>query len=112
MKERDDQPDYIKIYSDIINKKYPEKYETCKDLLSKSQLDTLEVITLNDKIFGVKEKFSVVTRTHRAYDTSTIVKILDYQKKYHLTNTQLANHFALSRNTVAKWKKLCFSSSV
>jgi hypothetical protein len=35
--------------------------------------------------------------------------MLDYQKKNKLTNSQLAKHFKLSRNTVTKWKRLFVS---
>jgi DNA-binding transcriptional regulator YiaG len=44
----------------------------------------------------------------RSYKIPDIQKILDYQNKYQLNNSQFANHFQLSRNTVAKWKKMEF----
>ncbi|WP_419867928.1 helix-turn-helix domain-containing protein [Chryseobacterium sp. CT-SW4] len=98
------QPNYKKIYTDIINKKYPEKLTTCKTLLLKNKLSFLDVIKLNQKIFGNNETLSGNQR-HRSYDVKTIFEILDYQKKHNLNNSQLAIHFKLSRNTVAKWKK-------
>lgn len=45
------------------------------------------------------------SRRHHSYDLASIIDILEYQKKNQLNNIQLANHFKLSRNTVAKWKK-------
>lgn len=47
-----------------------------------------------------------VNKSHRAYSKEAIYKILEYQKKNCLNNTQLAKHFKLSRNTVTKWKIL------
>ena len=105
MERQYDNPDYVKIYSDIIRIKYPDKYEICKDLLSKKQLDALEVITLNNRIFGAEKKYSSINGSFRSYDTNSIFKILDHQKKFNLTNIELAKHFGLSRNTVTKWKK-------
>ncbi|HUH25918.1 MAG TPA: helix-turn-helix domain-containing protein [Flavobacterium sp.] len=47
-----------------------------------------------------------MNQKYRSYDKATIIEILNYQKKNGLNNTQLANHFKLSRNTVAKWERL------
>ena len=43
---------------------------------------------------------------HRSYCKTTILKILDYQISHALNNTQLAQHFDVSRNTIAKWRRL------
>ena len=93
-------PNYKRIYSDILKKKYPEKIEYCNSILQKTKLSTLDIIQLNEKIFGSNSP------RLRSYSKSDILKILDYQKKHKLNNSQLANHFKLSRNTVAKWKKM------
>lgn len=101
------QPDYKRIYSDILNKKFPHKKEECKSLLNKKQLSVLDIIELNQKIFETSdEKTLQNNQRHRSYNRKDIIQILDYQKKHHLNNTQLAAHFKLSRNTVAKWKKM------
>lgn len=105
MDEKYGEPDYVRIYSDIIQMKYPEKYEICKDLLSKKQLDALEVITLNNRIFGTGKKYLSGNGKYRSYDHKAIMKILNHQRKFNLSNIQLAKHFGLSRNTVSKWKK-------
>lgn len=100
------EPDYKRIYSDMINTKYPDKKESCKVLLEKPKLSVLDVIQINKKIFGVMDKETeVFNQKHRSYDKTTILEILNYQKSKKLSNIELADHFKLSRNTVAKWKK-------
>ena len=67
----------------------------------------MDVIHLNDTLFRNKsKKTQEIDQTHRSYDKNTINWILNYQEKHQLNNTQLANHFKLSRNTVTNWKKL------
>lgn len=103
-------PDYHNIYTDIINKKHPDKKEVCKFLLEKEYLSSMDIIELNKKIFGLHDKQTeVFNQKHRSYEESDILQILNYQKKHKCNNKQLANHFKLSRNTVTKWKKM-FSS--
>lgn len=100
-------PNYKQIYLDILSKKCPHKEDECEKLLEKKSLSALDIIELNKKIFGTgnqqSEKFN---QSQRSYDKSDILQILNYQKEYKLNNTQLAIHFKLSRNTVAKWKKM------
>lgn len=99
-------PNYKRIYNDIIARDHPHKQDQCKTILKKADLSMLDVIKLNNIIFGIKDKETLVfNQMHRSYDKSTILEILDYQDKNNLNNTQLANHFKLSRNTVTKWKK-------
>ena len=100
-------PDYKQIYTDILDKKYPDKKEECKIILEKEQLSTIHIIELNQKIFGVGDKETErFNQKHRSYSKTDILQILDYQNKNKLNNSQLANHFQLSRNTIAKWKKM------
>lgn len=101
--EKDKQPDFKQIYTDIIAKKYPHKYEECACLLAKNELLTLDILRLNTIIFGLSEKNNGQYRSYKRLD---IIRILKYQKKNNLNNSQLAIHFKLSRNTVAKWKKV------
>ncbi|MFC4687479.1 helix-turn-helix domain-containing protein [Epilithonimonas pallida] len=96
-------PDFSLIYSDILSHQYPEKREECQSLLAKSSLSALDIMELNKKIFG---KSGSINQKYRSYGKSDILHILHYQKKYRLNNSQLANHFGLSRNSVAKWKKM------
>ena len=97
---------YNKIFSDIIEKKYPHKKEECLALLQKQVLTTIDIIKLNQKIFGISKENEISNLQHRSYVKSDILQILDYQKKHKLNNSQLANHFKLSRNTVSKWRKI------
>ncbi len=97
-------PDYKIIYTDIINKKYPHKAIECSSILEKKELSVIDIIELNQKIFGTDiESFN---RKYRSYSRQDILHILNYQKRYNLNDSQLANHFKLSRNSVAKWKKI------
>lgn len=98
-------PNYHKIYTDIINSKYPEKKEICKHFMEKKELSALDVIKINELIFsGIGFSCEKVNHKFRSYDGSSILEILNYQKKYNLNNTETALHFKLSRNTIAKWK--------
>ncbi|MDR4950909.1 helix-turn-helix domain-containing protein [Chryseobacterium sp. ES2] len=98
-------PDYKKIYSDLVDLKYPEKKHECAKILSKKNLSAFDVIEINRIIFSYNQNIKS-NQSHRSYNKETIFKILEYQKKNYLNNTQLALHFKLSRNTVAKWKTL------
>ena len=105
-------PDYKRIFIDIINIKYPHKEEECKGLLSKNELLSLDIITLNQKIFGVKDKETdEFNQSHRSYSRQSILEILEYQKKNRLNNSQLALHFKISRN-IKKWNKLAESNLI
>lgn len=91
----------------MLRLKYPEKANDCKSILSKQQLSALEVIQINEIIFPQqKQDYIRFNQAHRAYSKEEIMEILDYQRKYNLSNSQLAEHFKISRNTVSKWKKI------
>ncbi|PWN60062.1 transposase [Chryseobacterium oncorhynchi] len=100
-------PDYKRIYKDILLVKFPEKIQDCETFMNKSQLSFLDVINLNKLIFGEdsSKSFDKFNQRHRSYDKSTILQILEFQKRKRLSNIQLAIHFKLSRNTIAGWKK-------
>lgn len=103
-------PNYYRIYSDIIDKKYPHKRESCEKILNKQELSVLDVIKLNTLIFDIKEINNIsFNQKCRAYDSQAIFEILHYQKINNLNNRQLASHFQLSRNTVTRWKKIFYS---
>ncbi|PVV55081.1 helix-turn-helix domain-containing protein [Chryseobacterium sp. HMWF035] len=98
-------PNYNKIYIDLILIKFPERVDEFLPFLKEKTLSNLEVLTLNNRLFdSLSSDFS--NGKHRAYDKNSILYILDYQKKNKLNNTQLANHFKLSRNSITKWKKI------
>lgn len=99
-------PDYQRIYRDFLKMKFPEKEKNCLPFLQKENFSQLDVINLEIILFGKKQSEEFLNDgRHRSYDKSTIFKILDYQKKHNLNNSELAKHYGLSRNTVAKWKK-------
>lgn len=100
-------PNYHKIYNDLIEKKYPEKKEICEGILLKKQLSVMDIIELNRMIFSHENKEEIqLSQKHRSYDRLAIIQMLNYQKENGLNNTELAKHFSLSRNSVAKWKKI------
>ncbi|KAB1232263.1 transposase [Chryseobacterium viscerum] len=106
--ENDQSPNYKKIFQDIIKYKHPEKKEKCHSLLQKKKLTTKDVIMLNSYIFGsdIESNLSESNQKFRAYDQETVQYILKYQITNQLNNVQTANHFRISRNTLAKWKKM------
>ena len=99
-------PYYKKIFTDMLELKFPDKKEQCLFFLNKEELSELDVLKLNKIIFGEDVSENVSAKNHRSYDKSTIFKILDYQKNQKLNNIQTARYFGLSRNTIAKWKKI------
>ncbi|WP_426479636.1 helix-turn-helix domain-containing protein [Chryseobacterium sp. CBSDS_008] len=99
-------PNYRRIYTDIISKKHPDKEFDCRSILKKEQLTTIDIIRLNEIIFKTDKKTEDFNQKHRSYDIDSIKDILEYQVKNKLSNTQVAFHFKMSRNTISKWKKL------
>lgn len=100
-------PDYNRIYLDLINRKFPDRRKELIPLLDKEIKNSLELITLNNLIFNYQKKdVMAFNQRLRSYDEISIKKILKYQKMNQLTNQQVANQFKISRNTIAKWKKL------
>ncbi|NIF06693.1 helix-turn-helix domain-containing protein [Chryseobacterium sp. Tr-659] len=94
------QPNYKRIYIDLIEQKFPQKKNECIHILKKEQLTAIEVVMLNRILFGKENK-----KNHfKSYDITSIRTILKYQKENNLNNTHVAKHYGLSRNTVAKWK--------
>ncbi|MDH2207096.1 MULTISPECIES: helix-turn-helix domain-containing protein [Empedobacter] len=97
---------YKALYTDIINDLYPDELSLYQDILNKEQLSFFDISKLNRLIFLDKNRNnSKVNQKFKSYQEKDILFILDYQKINKLNNTQLAIHFKLSRNTVAKWKK-------
>ena len=98
-------PNYKNIYLDIITKKFPSKKDTYKKILSKNTLTDYDVIVLNNELFP-NAKNQTENQKLKSYTKETILKILDYQKAKKLNVTELARHFSISRNTIAKWRKI------
>lgn len=99
-------PDYRKIYTDMIEMKYQEKKESCKALLDRPNISFLEIIEIERKLMGVNISDPEDNGKFRAYDDKAIIQILKYQKKNRLTNIDLSREFKISRNSIAKWKKM------
>lgn len=99
-------PDYKTIYTDILERKFPDKKEEYKYLLDKETFSVADVIELDKKIFGITIENEKFNQRHRSYTEAAILEMLCYQKKNKLNNKELAFHFKLSRNTVTKWKKI------
>lgn len=100
-------PNYCKIYKDLIERKFPEKLAELSYMLIKENLNSYEVIKLNEVLFGKKSKKQQhQEQRYRAYDKQTILRILRYQQQKKLNNKELALHFKLSTNTIAKWKSI------
>ncbi len=101
------QPDYKSIFIDIIESRFPHKMSECKGILEKPMLSSIDILKLNEKIFGtIKVEPIQDNQKFRSYSEKDILKILEYQKEKELNNTELSNHFKISRNTISKWKKL------
>lgn len=97
---------YRQIFIDILDSRFPEKKQNCLPLLQKQNLSVIDILNIHKKIFGISKETESFNQRHRAYSKSDIFKILDYQKKHRLNNSQLAKHFKISRNTIAKWRKM------
>lgn len=98
-------PNYRKIYEDMIAKKYPDKAEACKSILTKKKIKTIDVVMLNNIIVGFDSHYIENNQKLKSYDKDTVFEVLMYQKKHHLNNIQTAKHFNISRNTLSSWKK-------
>ncbi|WP_073061917.1 transposase [Chryseobacterium oranimense] len=101
-------PDYKQIYTDIIEEKFPEKMDDFRIRRKIEGISTvIDIITLNRMIFGEPElSMECGNQKLRSYDQKSVLNILEYQKKNKLNNTETANHFKMSRNTISKWKRL------
>jgi transcriptional regulator with PAS, ATPase and Fis domain len=96
-------PDYKRIYTDLIFYKYSEKESACKSILQKKSLSNVDVIALNKLLFGNKElEFN---QKLKAYEKKDILKILLFQKKNNMNDSELSRELKISRNTIFKWKK-------
>ncbi len=92
---------YKSIYCDLLAKKYPEKLAEFQQILNKDSLNELDILKMSKRISD-----SSANGKHKSYNKSTILIILDYQKSNKLNNSELSRRFDISRNTIAKWKKL------
>lgn len=99
-------PDYKRIYTDLINERFPEKKEAFATILSKKDFSILDVIICSSILSGKEDEAAFTfNQKHRSFDRKSILEILNYQKNKNYNNAELARHFKLSRNTIARWKK-------
>ncbi len=99
-------PNYKQIYLDILQDKCTETNEKCQIILRKKDLTALDIVEINQKIFGINSESFRFNQKCKSYSKAAILKILEYQKSNCLNNVQTAKHFNMSRNTIASWKKL------
>lgn len=104
----ENRPLYRKLYADMIRDKYPECEALCKHYFKKQHWTALDVLEVNQLLFSKKKNKQGVSvdQKHRAYDEESIKQILLYQQKNGLNNSQIANKYGLSRNTISKWRRL------
>ena len=101
------QPNYKRIYSDIIDHKFPHKKAECEKLMKKKILSAIDIMELNKRIFGTQDQnIKKMNQKLRSYNPSDILRILDYQKSHRMNNLEVAEHFGLSRNTMTKWRRI------
>lgn len=95
-------PNYQKIYQDLL------KFKGIDGAISVPKLNkSIEIIKFNNLIAQKQIlKDSHITQQSKSYDEDSILEMLRYQKKCNINNTQLALEFKLSRNTVARWRKV------
>jgi hypothetical protein len=100
-------PNYNKLYKDILYLKFPEKIGELEHYLSREILLSIDVIKINNLMFGNSENINYNQKL-KSYDEESIRKILEFQEKNKLSNTSLSKMYRLSRNTISRWKS-CFS---
>ncbi len=99
-------PNYKQIYKELL-KKYGIKVDTdIQKILRKKQLNSLDVIFLNQKIVK-KQQLCDKSRNAqlRSYDKESIDYILNYLELHKMTIADVAKKFKISRNTIGRWKK-------
>ena len=101
-------PNYKKMYWDLILRKNPERLSEFKSYFRKREFSVLDVIKINEKLFGdVSDKDTKYFNSrHVSYDEASIIKILEHQKSNKASNVQMEREFNISRNSIAKWKKM------
>ncbi len=94
-------PNYQKIFLDMARQSNKDLNEWIK-LLEKGDLNSLEVMELNEKLSDGKKKENI---KFKAYDKESIAKVLKFQIDHELSDRQISKLFHISRTTIAKWKK-------
>ncbi|WP_313376239.1 transposase [Chishuiella sp.] len=90
-----EKPHYSKIYEKILKRKKIKK-KVNKQMTTKDVLALSKIINPNNQ-----EK----NQKHKSYDLEFIHEVLNDQLKNNYTNTEVAQKYNLSKNTITKWKK-------
>lgn len=102
-------PDFGKIFQEIAEKKNLPKAEQDR-IAEQKEWGSLEVIKTNEELFVKRNKENLkFNQQHKAYDKSSIRKLLDYQKRNQLNNSEMTRMFKLNRITLGKWQR-CFAN--
>jgi hypothetical protein len=105
---------YQVIFTDIIKEVYPDRLHESNLLHQINNISNfMDVLNVNKIIFnkagGDRNKQQ---QRLKIYTHQDVLDILNYQKEYHLSNTETANHFCMSRNTLKKWKDRCLHQNL
>jgi len=100
-------PDYQKIYWDMILKQSPDRITEFSSFFEKKKICVLDVLKINNTLFSNSDRETKMLNSRLvSYDETAIFEILEYQKKYNLSNAKIGEEFNVSRNTIAKWKRV------
>lgn len=105
-------PNYFNIYHYIIIEKFPSKIGLLDEYLEHKTITALEVLSLEKELFVKGQKTEINRAVFKAYKIEDIKTIIDFQTKNNWTNTKVAKHFVLSRNSIIKWKKIVCTNSI
>lgn len=101
---------YLNIYRDFILSQQTIPTEKKLQLLDKVNRVknfkhiielNLDIKTILNSPYDIKEYQKL-----KSYDKAYIMYILEQQTKFNLSDTEIARTFKMSRNTIAKWKKV------
>ncbi|MCD9855717.1 hypothetical protein LUD75_13420 [Epilithonimonas sp. JDS] len=98
-------PNYTKIYLDLI------KFRKKDDVISDSLLEKINNIKIVKDVLEIERELfkndnSAYNQKLRCYDEKTVKSILEHQRLNKITNTELGQKYKVSRNTIAKWRKI------
>lgn len=98
-------PNYTKIYQDLI------KYKNKEEFVSEGLAEKINNIKIVKDILEIEKQLFrndnlQYNQKLKSYDEVTIKELLNDQKKNMMTNAQLGIKYNISRNTIAKWKKV------
>lgn len=102
---------YKNIYTDLI---YESKYiDTVSQTFLQSQINQIktfrDVLRINQELRKGKQLNQddlKINQQLKSYDKNMILNILEEQKKFGLTNLDISKKYKMSRNTIAKWRRV------